>query len=585
MMRIAAIDIGTNSIHMVVVEATGGSFEAIEREREVVQVGRGSFQGARLRGEAIRRTVEALARFVQLARRLQVDRILCTATAAVREASNGGEFLAAARRACGIQPRVIPAEEEGRLIYLAVRRALQLDEKPALMIDIGGGSMQLVVGNRERLLLSTTAPLGALRLRETMLEDDPPSRRDLSRLARAIRKRAKPALERIKELEPVRAYGSSGSIHALAQAAHWEEKGSAIEHINGHEFTLDSLKKLTRRLARMSEAERHALRGLDAKRAEIIVPGALVLQHVLEATGQDRIVISDYGVREGLVADYLEYHAAEISALDQIGDLRLRSVFALLQKFQMDGPHPRHVAELSLQLYDGLQSQHLLKPEARDLLQYAALLHDIGSAIGFDGHAEHSRYVVLNGGLRGFSGEELAVLANVARYHGSRRPRKRDEHIRALTKEQRRVVKWLAAILRIAEGLDRSHYQLVRSVEVRRRDRAWLLRAVTRRDAQLEIWAAERRTALLERLLKGPVRIAMSALGVRGRTERRPRPSPAAPPLAVVPRPPSPRVVTGPRSASSPPAAPRVVPGAPARRGAARRRGSLPGTAEGLARA
>jgi exopolyphosphatase/guanosine-5'-triphosphate,3'-diphosphate pyrophosphatase len=305
---------------------------------------------------------------------------------------------------------------------------------------------------QSRVLCWRRARLGALRLRETVLTTDPPSRRDLEALQRTVRKLAKPAIERVKELRPVAAYGSSGSIHALAQASHWLEKGSAIEHINGHVLSLDSLKRLTRRLARMSEVERHALKGLDAKRAEIILPGAVVLQHVLEKTGVDGIVISDFGVREGLVIDYLEYHAAELSALDQVEDLRLRSVLALLQKFQMDGPHPRHVATLSLALFDGLAREHQLAPETRDLLRYAALLHDIGSAIGFDGHGDHSRYVILNGRLRGLSGEEVAVVANVARYHGSGRPRKQDEHIRNLPKELRRTVRWLSAILRVAEG-------------------------------------------------------------------------------------------------------------------------------------
>ena len=157
-MRIAAIDIGTNSIHMVIADTRPGGFEVVDREREVVQIGRGSFAGGRLRADAIQRTAEALARFVQLARRHQVDRILCTATAAVREARNGGEFLAAARAAAGIGPRVIPAEEEGRLIYLAVKAALQLDDKPSLIVDIGGGSVQLVVANRENAPSRRSAP-------------------------------------------------------------------------------------------------------------------------------------------------------------------------------------------------------------------------------------------------------------------------------------------------------------------------------------------------------------------------------------------------------------------------------------------
>jgi len=189
--RIAAIDIGTNSIHMVIARSSGsGGFELAGRERDVVQIGRGSFASGRLRAEAIRRTVEALARFVNLARRQQVDRILCTATAAVREARNGGSFLEAAREGAGITPRVIPAEEEGRLIYLGVKGALQLDEHKSLIVDIGGGSAQLVVATRDRLIETRSAPLGALRLTECFLHSDPPTRRDLLRLRRHVRRTA-----------------------------------------------------------------------------------------------------------------------------------------------------------------------------------------------------------------------------------------------------------------------------------------------------------------------------------------------------------------------------------------------------------
>jgi exopolyphosphatase/guanosine-5'-triphosphate,3'-diphosphate pyrophosphatase len=537
--RLAAIDIGTNSIHMVIVRAVAGSsFEVLDREREVVQVGRGSFTTSRLRSDAVRRTVEALARFVQLARRAQVDRILCTATAAVREAKNGGEFLAAARKASGITPRVIPVSEEGRLAYLAVRRALQLDDQPALVVDIGGGGMQLAVGTSKRLLLTIGAPVGALRLTELVLAADPPTRREIQELHRLVRREAREAIERAREHHPGRVYGSSGSIHALAQVSHWQEHGMGIEHMNGHVLALPSLQRLTRQLARMTERERQALRGLDASRAEIILPGALVLEHVLEEVGAEAITISDFGVREGLVTDYLESHAAEISALDAVPDLKLRSVLGLLHKFHADGPHPDHVAKLSLQLFDGLAAVHQMGNQARELLHYAALLHDIGSAIGYGGHGEHSRYIVLNGNLRGLSPEQLGIIATVAKFHGSARPRKRDAGMRRINKAERRVVRWLAAFLRVAEGLDRSHYQLVREVRVRRRGTGWAIEVMAGRDAQLELWAGQQRVRLLERLLDAPVRLRLVKKGSQRAAPLSRRPDAGRPaPAAASPRP------------------------------------------------
>lgn len=512
-MRIAAVDIGTNSIHMVIARAVRHTeFAVLDREREVVQVGRGSFQTGRLRRDAIRRTAEALRRFVQLARRHQVDRILCTATAAVREARNGGEFLKAAREASGIGPRVIPAAEEGRLIYFAVKAALRLDEKPSLIVDIGGGSVQLVAADRERLHRVVSLPLGALRLTETMVEHDPPTEREIERLRRVIRRRVRAGLREFGSRDFARLYGSSGAIHALAHVASWDERGEGVRQINGHVLSAESLAHQTDRLLRMTESQRERLPGIDAQRAEIIVPGALVLDEVLRSTGATGITLSDYGVREGLVTDYLLRHTREVTALEPIDDLRQRSVLGLLARFEGDGPHPRHVAKLALRLYEGLRPWHGLGDAERDLLNFSALLHDVGSVVGYDGHAEHSAYIIRNGNLRGLHAGEVEQVALIARYHGKARARRgRDPQFASLPKRARRTVKWLSAILRVAEGLDRSHYQLVREVSVHRRGERVAIVATAARDAQLELWAGRGRLDTLEQLLGAEVRIGVAS--------------------------------------------------------------------------
>jgi exopolyphosphatase/guanosine-5'-triphosphate,3'-diphosphate pyrophosphatase len=508
-LRLAAIDIGTNSIHMVIARATRtASFEIIEREREVVQIGRGSFRDGRLRADAVRRTILSLTRFAELARRRQADRILCTATAAVREARNGGEFLRAAREASGVRPRVIPPDEEARLIWLGIRSAVQLDERPMLFVDIGGGSVQLAVGNRDALACTAAARLGALRLTETRLDGDPPTRGELQALRRHIRREAKPMIATVAAHRPVRLLGSSGAIHALAEAAWREETGGPIPQLNGHVLATESLARLVRRLERMDRAGREAVPGIDSARAEIIVPGALVLLHVLEAMDAPGIVISDFGVREGLVSDYLRTHAREIAELGPVEDLRLRSVVALVGKFLPDLRHSQHIARLALALFDGLRAVHGLGPRERELLHYAALLHDVGAVLGYDRHGEHSYYIIRNGQLRGLAAGEIAVIASVARYHGKARPRKRDDGLRELGKADVRTVRWLAAILRIVEGLDRSHYQLVRGLRVARRRKSLSLIVDTRTEAVLELWAARRRTGLLEDLAGVRVRIA-----------------------------------------------------------------------------
>ena len=510
-MRLAAIDIGTNSIHMVIAEASGPhALEVVEREREAVQMGRGSFGSRRrLRKDAIRRTTDSLARFVELARRHQADRILCTATAAVREARNGADFLAAARATTGIKPKVIPATEEGRLIYLGIKSALELGEEPCMIVDIGGGSMQLVLANRERCLYTLSAPLGALRLTESFVRSDPPARRDLQRLRQHVRETAGELLKKMGESAPAQAYGSSGSIHALATVSHWLETSTPLAHLNGHVLTLDSLRRTTRQLQAMTLRERERLPALDAHRAEIIVAGAMTLEHVLEELELPGMTLSDFGVREGMVSDYVARHAGEISSVARRPGLRLRSVLRCLGRFRIDMRHAKHIARLALELFDALQEVHELSPLDRELLHFAALLHDIGSVIGYDGHAEHAHYIIMNASLRGLSAEELRVIANVARYHNKARPRKRDQDFNALDKVKRRTVRWLAALLRVAEGLDRSHDQLVQSTRVVRNAVGIVIRVQTRGEAQLEIWAAHRRADMLIKLLERPVRVAV----------------------------------------------------------------------------
>jgi exopolyphosphatase/guanosine-5'-triphosphate,3'-diphosphate pyrophosphatase len=229
---------------------------------------------------------------------------------------------------------------------------------------------------------------------------------------------------------------------------------------------------------------------------------------MLESLGADGILLSDYGVREGPLTDYLLNHPRRLTSLGR-WSLRCAASLQLLARFQINDRHARHVAKLALALFDGLAGLHRLGPEARELLQYAALLHDVGAVLGYDGHGEHSSYIIKNGNLRGLSGDEVEMVANIARYHGQARPRKKDPAGRALAKRDRRTLRWLAAMLRVAEGLDRSHYQLVKALRVIRRGDRITIRLTARREARLEVWAARRRTALLERLTGARVRIAV----------------------------------------------------------------------------
>jgi exopolyphosphatase/guanosine-5'-triphosphate,3'-diphosphate pyrophosphatase len=318
-------------------------------------------------------------------------------------------------------------------------------------------------------------------------------------------------------------FGSSGSIHALAHVSRALAGQKPIRHLNGHVLGRRELARTVRALQAMTLAERARLPGIDPARAEILLHGGIVLLHVLTEVGADGITMSDYGVREGLLADDIARHAREIKRLDAIEDLRLRSVHSLLARFRGDETHARHVADLSLALFDGLRLEHRLGEDERRLLEYAGLLHDIGSIIAHDRHTEHSHYIIKNGGLRGLQAAEVEMVAAVARYHGKARPKKGDRAYTALGREGRRTVRWLAALLRIAEALDRSQYQLVRGVKVSRAGGALTLRLEARENARLELWAARERAGLLSKILRRPVRVDFAAAYAKPAPARRAR--------------------------------------------------------------
>jgi exopolyphosphatase/guanosine-5'-triphosphate,3'-diphosphate pyrophosphatase len=371
--------------------------------------------------------------------------------------------------------------------------------------------------------LSELVPLG-----------DPPKAGALAKLRRYVAKTAAGSLGAVLDLGPTRVVGSSGSIHALAHVDEELEGRPPLEQLNGHVLRTEELERTLRQLARMKLSDREKLPGLAPKRAEIIVHGAVVLLHVLEKTKAEGVVMSDFGVREGLLVDYIASHAREITALDKIEDLKLRSVLGLLARFGGDEAHSRHVTELSLALFDALTAEHGLGEEERRLLHYAALVHDIGSTIGHDNHTEHSYYIIKHGNLRGLSAEEIEVMALVARYHGKARPKKGDPAYASLKRKTRKAVAWLASMLRIAEALDRSQYQLVQRVRVTRNRGAVTIRAAAREDARLEVWAARQRTPLLSRLLGKPVAVVLEPDGMPPAGGKRPGPGPAR---AARPRP------------------------------------------------
>ena len=508
-MRIAAIDIGTNSIHMIVVRIRPDlSFEVIDREKEMVRLGAGGLDGRQLTPSAMAAALQALTRFRRLAESHQVDELIAAATSAVREAENGGDFVARVRREIGIPVRVISGTEEARLIHRAAGYGVDMSEGPGAVIDIGGGSVEITLGSAHRMAVGRSFKAGVIRLTERFVKSDPLTPRDERRLVRYIRKETRDFLKEIRRRGFARVFGTSGTILSLGSIAASVGRTADARNLRVH---TKAVHRLRRRLTSLTLDERLKMPGLDPRRADLAVAGVVLLDTLLTELGADGITLCDLALREGLVLDYIQKNSAHIRKVDRIPDVRRRSVIELAERCNYAGDHARQVARLAVGMFDQTKARHGQGDREREWLEYAALLHDIGVHISYEDHHKHSDYLIRNGGLRGFEPEELDVMALVARYHRLTPPKKSHEDFGALRGALRKSVKNLAAILRLAEGLDRSHAQVVRNLDVHDRETHLLVQLTTSGDAELELWAAARHAKPLSRMLGLEVRVETPA--------------------------------------------------------------------------
>ena len=493
-MRVAAIDIGTNSIHLVVAELSpDGSFRVLDSHKEMVQLGRGEFRDHRLAPDAVTRALATLVNFKRIAGGHEVSRVLAVATSAVREASNGGDFIEEVARRAGIRVRVITGEEEGRLIYRAVRHYVEVGQRRVVAIDMGGGSVELILGVGERALLVDSLKLGHIRLSEE-LAGDPPSPESVARVRALCRRALDPVVESYSRVPPDLFVGTSGTIEAFARMDLAGGGNAGETHL--HVLEAEAVRRLTKKLLKSDSAERRKLPGLDERRADTIAAGGIALREILEGLGAERLTMCTAALREGLILDYLDRSRERIRREDALPDVRLRSVNELLHRAGADSAHAAHVSRLALQLFDDLAALHGLDGEARRLLHVGALLHDVGLHVAHRRHHRHSYYLIVNGGLRGYTAREIELVALVARYHRKAPPRAKHPEFAALRKADQRLVRVLAGLLRVADGLDRGHNQIVEAAHCQVRDGQANFQISTLHDAELELWGARRKSDL-----------------------------------------------------------------------------------------
>ncbi|MEM9133122.1 MAG: Ppx/GppA phosphatase family protein [Actinomycetota bacterium] len=461
----AAIDIGTNSVHLVVARALpGGGFDVVTTEKNSVRLGSGGGDMKVLAPDAMDRGVAALAHMLDVATSLGAE-VTAVATSAVREAENQAEFVDRVQSELGLTIDVIAGQEEARLIHRGVVHAVPVGDSRALIVDIGGGSTEFIITEGPELLEARSLRLGAIRLTQRFFgklgPNDVPGGKAINACRRYLRTALSGVARDLGGHQPQLLIGSSGTMEAVAEMVA-ARRGEEPSTLNGFRFTADEVAEVVEVVFSMASAERNTIRGLDEKRYDIICGGILLISETMAAFGMEEIVISEFALREGVLFDRFPADTGHLR------DLRRSNALRLAQQLDPDVAHAETCARLALQLFDRTAEVHGLDAEARQVLEMAALVHNVGMVIAHSGHHKHTYYVVRHSEqLTGFTARELELIALVARYHRKSHPSDKHPEFAALDDDERRLVRILAGLLRLAIGLDRRHSGRVKGVTVR----------------------------------------------------------------------------------------------------------------------
>lgn len=470
MRNLAAIDCGSNSFHLLVVRVDEArhTWETIAKDKEMVRLASADTQGEFALSEAaMDRGVAALKRFRRVAASHGAERLVAVATSAVREARNGSAFIERCAAEAEVDVELISGTEEARLIYLGVTSALNFRGRKAVIVDIGGGSTELVIGTPTELEFARSLKLGAVRLHEQYLRQDPDSPEAYYRLIAHVKGAVHQLVPGMREIGYDFLIASSGTALALGEIDAAKALRPPSKSLNGYKLSRGRLHAIEHELRTLPLKDRQKIPGLPAKRADIIVSGAGILATVMDELGVESLTLCDRALREGLVLDVL-YREGVLEDAQHIHDhVRSRTVRAIAEHYQYDKVHAEHVAKLALTLFDQTTSLHGLPKTFRDVLEGAALLHDVGFHINHSSHHKHSYYLIRHAEFLGFHEPEIELMANVARYHRKSLPKDKHLNYRALTPQHREVAGKLIAMLRLADALDHSGTQVVQDVSVR----------------------------------------------------------------------------------------------------------------------
>jgi exopolyphosphatase/guanosine-5'-triphosphate,3'-diphosphate pyrophosphatase len=503
MPRYAAVDIGSNSVRLLVSDITPGSPpRELAAAREVTRLGESVFRTGVVSPEAIALVCSVLARMAQTYRPFDVVGIRAVATAAIRDASNQTEFLDRASEAIGAQVEVISGQEEARLIHLGVQSTWPHRTQRVLIVDVGGGSAEIIQSEAGKMANAYSKPVGAVRLTEVFLKSDPPEERALHRLDEYIEEKIAGAVGRMGRGRWDRAIGTSATASAVVCAVNRIPR-SRRESVDRLRATASQVRKFYEQVSTRSLAERRKMTGIGPRRAEIIVAGAAVFNRVVQDFRLLSLYYSSAGVRNGIIADLAERGVGrELSRLKR--DQR-QAVEALARRYGVSVKHARKVAELAHTLFDSLHPIHNLPPDFGALLDAAAYLHDIGHYVSDTAHHKHSAYLVANSDMPGFTSEERKLVSLLCRYHRKAMPTERHDDFQSLNEQEKRTVLLLTPLLRLADSLDRSHQQRVESMECQLRNGSVAVLLKSASDTDLDQWAGERAAQIFQHVYGVPL--------------------------------------------------------------------------------
>jgi len=491
--RVASIDLGTNAIRFLVCDfISRNRYSILESKRVSVRLGRNSFASGKLDEDMQNLAITALSSFQNTMKRLRVSNYKAVATSAVRESVNGRSFVKRAKRETGIDIEIITGSEEARLVYVAVKRKIPFGPHKWLIVNLGGGSVEVCLADNSGIIWNQTHTMGAVRLYEELTAGGKEPLKFRQLISEYISTIKLPKKEKIGKLAGFIATG--GNIEELAKIAKTptDEAGTSI-------MRKTTLRSVTSLLSKLTYKERVKKLDLRKDKADVILPAALVYEKFATLAGASKIIVPYVGTREGIIFDIVDnvtLHTAHIIEKEkQISSIAIE----IGRRYQHDESHGMHVAQLSFSIFDQIKDIINPEPNDRNILIAAGILHDIGTFISYKGHHKHSLYLILQSEIPGLNEREIMMTANVARYHRKSEPLMRHEYFACLTPGEQKRVTRLASILRIADALDREHIQNVKKVLISLKNPNLLLTLEANSDTHIEEWAIKNKKKLFEK--------------------------------------------------------------------------------------